>query len=402
MKTLLITGGAGFIGSNLIRYLLEAGDAPERIVVLDLLTYAGHLENLRGVLTPERIYVPKESLRLHEVPFRVRRERLYSGEISLPFSAYNKIESFGFRWIDELDELDELLQEDGLHFVLGDINDGRLLAHLFPHVDSVIHLAAETHVDRSIMDPSAFIRTDVHGTFSLLEAARRHWKNFKKKRFLHVSTDEVYGEIKSGHASENYPLMPRNPYSSSKAAADMLARAYHTTYGLPVVVARPSNNYGPYQHPEKFIPLMITNAIEGRALPVYGNGRQRRDWLFVKDTARALYLLLKKGRPGEAYNISGSCEMENIEVIDKILGLLGKPRDLIKFVKDRPGHDRRYAMDSSRIREELGFVPEWDFDRGLRVTVEFYRNNSEWWEKIKREDEETRKFLESWYSSLEF
>jgi len=182
----------------------------------------------------------------------------------------------------------------------------------------------------------------------------------------------------------------------------MLARAYYTTYGLPVLVARPSNNYGPYQHPEKFIPLMITNALEGRALPVYGNGHQRRDWLFVKDTARALHLLLRKGKPGEAYNISGNCEMENIEVVNRILDLLGKPRDLIRFVKDRPGHDRRYAMDSSKIRDELGFAPEWDFDRGLVATVEFYRNNPGWWEKIKREDEETRRFLESWYSSLEF
>ncbi len=401
MKSILVTGGAGFIGSNFIRYLVNLRDSPERIIILDALTYAGHLENLRGIIEPERVYVPTEGTALKDVEFEISGNSLQFKSFSAPLSAWKKLEAFGFRTVSSQEELVSLLKNEGVHFVFGDINDRKLVKCLIPLVNYVVHMAAETHVDRSILDPGAFLRTDVNGTYVLLEAAKDCWENYENKKFLHVSTDEIYGEIEEGFATEDYPLRPRNPYASAKAAADMLARAFCTTYGLPVVVARPSNNYGPYQHPEKLIPLMITNALEDKPLPIYGDGRQRRDWLFVEDTAKALYLLLEKGRIGSAYNISGRNERENLSVVKEILRLLGKPESLIRFVKDRPAHDRRYAMDSSKIEKELGFVPSWSFEEGLKRTVEFYRERRDWWKKIKEEDEETKEFLRKWYSLLE-
>ncbi len=245
-------------------------------------------------------------------------------------------------------------------------------------VDCVVHLAAETHVDRSIMDAAEFIMTDVCGTFILLEAARK----FKVKRFLQISTDEVYGSVPEGAAREEDRLNPSNPYSASKAAADLLAKSYYTTYDLPVTVLRPSNNFGPYQYPEKFIPLFVTNAIMDVPLPLYGDGQNVRDWLYVEDNCRAIDLVLHEGKPGEAYNISGSSQRTNVEIARMIVDELNKPQTLINLVKDRPGHDRRYSIDGSKL-ENLGFVRKFEFETALKETIEWYKQNRQWWEKIK-------------------
>jgi len=318
---ILITGGAGFIGSNMIRYLLRK--YPSELINLDKLTYAGNLENLAG------------------------------------------------------------LEDDPRYtFVRGDIADPRVVGDIFTshRIDAVINFAAESHVDRSIEDASAFLRTNVEGTRVLLEAARRHGA----AKFIQVSTDEVYGSLgETGFFTEESPLNPSSPYSASKAAADLLALAYHRTYGLPVLVTRCSNNYGPYQFPEKLIPLMITNALEDQPLPVYGDGQNVRDWLHVADHCTALDLVLHRGRPGQVYNIGGHNERKNIEIVRLILAKLGKPESLITFVADRPGHDRRYAIDAAKLRRELGWRPQHTFEEGLRETVRWYCANQDWWRKIK-------------------
>jgi dTDP-glucose 4,6-dehydratase len=321
----LITGGCGFIGSNFIRFLLR--ERPDwRVVNLDKLTYAGNLENLKDVEDNPRY-----------------------------------------------------------RFVRGDICDRSLIDKLFQEerFDVVVNFAAESHVDRSILDASPFIETNVKGTQVLLDAACTHWRKTNPqdpapKLFLQVSTDEVYGSIAEGAFTEESPLRPNSPYAASKAAADLLCRAYYKTYGLPVIVTRSSNNYGPYQFPEKLIPLMIRNALLGKELPVYGRGENVRDWLYVEDHCRALLLVLERGRPGEVYNIGGGCERRNIEVVRLICTLLKahpKTQALspkIRFVKDRPGHDFRYALDCRKIREELGWQPAVSFEEGLRRTVDWY------------------------------
>ncbi len=328
---ILVTGGAGFIGSNFIHYLLQHHPDWE-IVNLDKLTYAGNLENLA-----------------------------------------------------------ELNDDPRYTFVHGDIADRNLVKSLFEEqkFDMVAHLAAESHVDRSILDASPFIETNIKGTQVLLEAA----KEYGLKKFLQVSTDEVYGSLKPGEPpfTEESALQPNSPYSASKAAADLLARAYFVTFGVPVVITRSSNNYGPYQFPEKLIPLMIKNALEGKSLPVYGKGENIRDWIFVEDNCCALDLVLQKGRAGEIYNIGGGWEKKNIEVVELICDILaeelgksvGEFKKLITFVKDRPGHDLRYALDSSKIKEELGWQPKETFSSGLRKTVRWYLNNTEWVNAIK-------------------
>jgi dTDP-glucose 4,6-dehydratase len=332
---LLVTGGAGFIGSNFIRYILRARPGVS-VINLDKLTYAGNLENLAGLESHPR----------------------YS-------------------------------------FIRGDICNRHLVSDIMSGgVDAVINFAAESHVDRSIMDASPFVETNVRGTQVLLDAAAEYWRERFEGRaaagaerpviFIQVSTDEVYGSLgPEGRFTEESPLKPSSPYSASKAAADLLALAYHRTHGLPVIVTRCSNNYGPYQFPEKLIPLMITNALEGRPLPVYGDGLNVRDWLHVEDHCRALELVLFRGRPGEIYNIGGHGERPNIEVVQMILRLLNKPESLIRFVKDRPGHDRRYAIDPSKITRELGWRPRYTFEEGLAETVEWYVKNRFWWERIK-------------------
>ena len=315
---ILVTGGAGFIGSNFVRHLLAAHSA-DSVVNLDALTYAGNPENLRDVEGDPRY-----------------------------------------------------------RFVKGDICDGPLVDDLLRDVDAVAHFAAETHVDRSNLGADDFLRTNVTGTYTLLEAARRAGVG----RFLLVGTDEVYGSLARGAAKETDALNPSNPYSASKAGADLLARAYWLTHRLPVVITRSSNNFGPYQYPEKVIPLFVTNALEDRPLPLYGDGRNVRDWLYVADNCAAIDLVLRNGQDGEVYNIGGGNEIENIALTRAILDLLGKPPTLITPVADRPGHDRRYALDSEKIHR-LGWTPAHSFEAGLAATVEWYRTRPDWWQPLK-------------------
>jgi len=330
-RALLVTGGAGFIGSNFIHYFLAV--RPDcRLLNLDLLTYAGNLENLKGVEANPRY-----------------------------------------------------------RFVKGNICDAPLVARLLAEerIDAVVHFAAESHVDRSIEGPEIFIRTNVLGTQILLEEARRHWEAGGKKefRFLQISTDEVYGSLSAtGYFTEETPLAANSPYSAGKAGADLLVRAYHETYGLPTLNTRCSNNYGPYHFPEKLIPLMIANIIAGQPLPVYGDGLNVRDWLHVRDHAAAVETVLTKGAPGRVYNIGGNNEWRNIDIVHLVCDLLdgrlgreiGESRALITYVKDRPGHDRRYAIDAGRIRTEMGWTPAYTFEQGIEETIDWYLANQEW------------------------
>jgi len=312
----LVTGGAGFIGSNFVRLLLRARRDVE-IVNLDKLTYAGNPESLADVAIDSRY-----------------------------------------------------------QFVRGDITDRNVLRELFQRrFDAVVHFAAETHVDRSIEDASPFLNTNIFGTHCLLEAAR----NFPKVRFIHISTDEVYGSAPTGVAfKEESPLDPRSPYAASKASAEHFVTAYANTYGISSVILRCTNNFGPFQFPEKLIPLMIANASEDKPLPVYGDGLQERDWLFVEDYCGAITLALEKAKPGSIYNVSSGVSQPNLKIVRTILQLLGKPESLIQYVQDRPGHDRRYALDSSKIQRELGWSPLVSFEDGIRKTIQWYRSNSEW------------------------
>jgi dTDP-glucose 4,6-dehydratase len=318
---LLVTGGAGFIGSNFIHYWLER-HPDDMVVNLDALTYAGNLATLKTVEGNSR----------------------YS-------------------------------------FVHGDITDSLVVEKAMNGVDMVVHFAAETHVDRSVLDPATFLRTNVIGTQVLLEASLQH----SVSRFHHISTDEVFGSLnKSGSEkfNENTPYHPNSPYSAAKASSDMLVRAYNTTFGLPITISNCSNNYGPYQFPEKLIPLCILNAQEDKALPVYGDGSNIRDWIHVLDHVRAIELVLLHGKVGETYCVGGDQERSNIEVIKGILKILNKPESLIQYVKDRPGHDERYAIDNTKIHNELGYSPNFTFESGLKETVVWYLNNKEWWQPI--------------------
>jgi dTDP-glucose 4,6-dehydratase len=318
---LLLTGAAGFVGVNLVRLLLR--ERPEwRIVVLDKLTYAGNAESLADLEGNPR-----------------------------------------FR------------------FVRGDIGDGERVGELWrtERIEAVLHLAAESHVDRSILSPAVFLETNVRGTQVLLEVARQQGV----ARFVQVSTDEVYGSLgPTGLFTEETPLAPSSPYSASKASGDLLALAYARTFGLPVVVTRCSNNYGPYQFPEKLIPLMIVNAVRDQPLPVYGDGLNVRDWIHVEDHGRGILAALERGEPGQVYNFGASCERPNLEIVKRVLAELGKPESLIQFVKDRPGHDRRYAIDSTRARTRLGWAPRHDFEKGLAATVRWYVENRGWWQRV--------------------
>jgi dTDP-glucose 4,6-dehydratase len=318
---LLVTGGAGFIGSNFVRYMVNK--YPEYTIVnLDLLTYAGNLENLKDI---------------ENAP--------------------------------------------NYKFVRGDIADRDFVDGLFKEekFDYVLNFAAESHVDRSITDPGIFVQTNIQGTLALLDAA----KTYKVTKYLQVSTDEVYGTLgETGYFTEETPLAANSPYSASKAGADLLVRAYNETFGLPVNITRCSNNYGPFHFPEKLIPLMIINALNDKELPIYGDGLNIRDWLHVEDHCQAIDLVLHKGRDGEVYNVGGNNERTNIEIVKTILKHLGKPESLMKFVKDRPGHDRRYAIDATKLRTELGWSPKYNFDTGIEQTIKWYLENQEWWENI--------------------
>ncbi len=330
MKTVLVTGGAGFIGSCFVRQQVEAGEY--NIVNLDALTYAGNLENLKAVSKSPRY-----------------------------------------------------------HFVKGDIADRKLLKTIFhdDHIEAVVNFAAESHVDRSIEDPEIFLRTNVLGTLALLDTAKQYWKQdpgdkysceYKEGvRFLQVSTDEVYGALgPTGQFTETSPLSPNSPYSASKASADMFVHSYCKTFGLPTLITRSSNNYGPYQFPEKLIPLMIYNCMRGQSLPVYGDGMQVRDWLHVSDHCTGIAAVLQKGTPGQIYNIGGNNEKANIEIVRQILKTLGKGEDLISYVKDRPGHDRRYAIDNAKITSTMGWRPRYTFEQGLEETIRWYVDHPEW------------------------
>jgi dTDP-glucose 4,6-dehydratase len=283
-----------------------------------------------------------------------------------------------------LDNLSDLSDSPRYRFVKGDIADPLQIGALIEEgVDAIVNFAAESHVDRSIEDPGAFMKTNVFGTFVLLEAVRKVFPK-QKIRVLHISTDEVYGSLgETGAFTEETPLAPNSPYSASKTAADVMARAYYHTYGLPILVTRCSNNYGPYQFPEKLIPLLISNAMEDKEIPVYGDGMNVRDWIYVEDHCRGLDVVLRRGREGEFYNIGGQSERTNLSVVKAVLDSLGKPHSLIRFVADRPGHDRRYAIDFSKIGKELGWKPLVTFEEGIRLTVEWYQTHRDWWKKIK-------------------
>jgi dTDP-glucose 4,6-dehydratase len=326
---ILVTGGAGFIGSNFIHYWLNK--YPEDIIVnLDVLTYAGNTDNLLNV-----------------------NEKYGDGALAGAKRYY---------------------------FVKGDIRDVNVVNSLMAKVDAVVHFAAESHVDRSIDDPQAFLTTNVLGTHTLLEAVRTN----NIKRFLHISTDEVYGSVERGYCREESELKPNSPYSSSKAGADLLAMAYFKTYKLPVIITRTTNNFGPYQHPEKFIPLFITNLIEDKTVPLYGYGLNRRDWIYVEDNCAALDAVFHRGRIGEIYNISTNTnELSNIEISSLLAYKLNKPPHLMEFVKDRPGHDFRYGVDSTKIRTELSWTHQYDLPSGLEKTINWYKDNEWWWRKIK-------------------
>ena len=342
MKNMLVTGGCGFIGANFVRYLLKESDFTGRVVNVDKLTYAGNPENLADI---------------------------------------NK--NYKDRYI----------------FIKADICDGKKMAEIFENyrIDSVCHFAAESHVDRSIVEPDAFIQTNIIGTFNLLESARNHLK--RMILFHHISTDEVYGSLgKEGHFKETTPYKPNSPYSASKASSDHLVRAYYKTYGLPMTISNCSNNYGPYQFPEKLIPLIILNALEGKSLPVYGDGRNVRDWLYVKDHCTAIWRIMKNGTSGETYNVGGDSEMENIRLVEMICDILDEKeklsdgrsrRDLITFVKDRPGHDLRYAVDFSKLNKELNWSPESSLETGIHDTIQWYMDNHKWVDRVKTGEYQT-------------
>jgi len=343
LKTCLVTGGAGFIGTNFVKYMLNEYGSDIKLIVLDKLTYAGNLGNLK----------------------------------------------------DELSQIE---------FVKGDICNRELVEYIFNQydLDYVINFAAESHVDRSIENPQVFLETNILGTQNLMDVAKTAWEIERNKyrdgvKFIQVSTDEVYGSLgPTGYFTEKTPLAPNSPYSASKASADVMVRAYHETFNFPMNITRCSNNYGPYQFPEKLIPLFTTNAMEDKELPLYGDGKNVRDWLHVKDHCRAIDLVMREGRVGEVYNIGGNNEKTNLEITEAILEVLGKPKSLIKFVKDRPGHDRRYAIDSSKIQRELGWQPEYTFEEGIKETIQWYMDNKDWWEKIK--SGEYREYYQRMYS----
>ncbi|MEY8764345.1 MULTISPECIES: dTDP-glucose 4,6-dehydratase [Clostridium] len=352
MKTILVTGGAGFIGSNFIRFMLDKYPY-YRIINIDMLTYAGNLNNLKDVSdNPNYVFVKADI-----------RDRAKIDEI---FSSYD--------------------------------------------IDNVVNFAAESHVDRSIVEPEIFLTTNILGTQVMLDTAKKYWsvnscdkynKEYKPEaKFLQVSTDEVYGTLGSkGMFTEATPLMPNSPYSASKAGADMMVRAYYKTFGMPVNITRCSNNYGPYQFPEKLIPLMINNCFRGKDLPVYGDGMQIRDWLHVSDHCSAIDTVLHKGAVGQVYNVGGNNERTNIDIIKLIIETIGKSEKLIKYVKDRPGHDRRYAIDSSKIRTQLGWKPKYTFEQGMEETISWYLKNTKWVENIVSGN--YKKYYKKMYSNFD-
>ena len=407
--TYLVTGGLGFIGSTFVKYILE-NDSSSKVIVLDALTYAGNLDNLQGFLMAHSIIYPQKREELRNVVVHSKGSGLaesITGFFEHSQRIEKKLEGYKPARPSDRDVGSYVLEvfngsvyygslPSRLAIVVGSIADSKLVSSLVSLSDVIVNFAAETHVDRSIMNPDEFIKTDVYGTYVLLEAAK---KKESLEKLVHISTDEVYGVATEKSFSETDPINPRNPYSASKAAADRLVYAYNQTYNLPINIVRPSNNFGPNQYPEKLIPVMIIKALRGEKLPVYGDGRQIRDWLFVRDTVKAVDLVIKKGKVGDVYNIAGRNERENIEVVREILKRLDKPESLINYVQDRPGHDRRYSLDDSKIRTELGFENLESFETNLRNTIDWYVENQEWWQKILEEDKEYKAFMEEWYKN---
>jgi len=391
----LVTGGAGFIGSNFVKYLIKQ---KESVIILDSLTYAGNLNNISPFLNERNILIPTQYTRLAPVHYNNKLNRKIGFDFSIESRRLeNQLEGRKpiFTSIENINTVVSETLQDSLVFVYGSIVDPEIVQSVVDQCDVVIHFAAETHVDRSILSPDEFIKTDMYGTYILLEAAR---KSPNLKKFVHISTDEVYGVATERSFTESDSINPRNPYSASKAAADRLVYAYNQTYGLPVNIVRPSNNFGPYQYPEKLIPVMIIKALRDEPLPVYGDGKQIRDWLFVEDTVRAIDLVVKKGIIGEVYNIAGRNERENIDIVQFILKSLDKSQSLIRHVTDRPGHDRRYSLDDTKIRSDLGFEHQGTFEEQLSRTIQWYLDNRDWWEAIIEHDREYQEFVQQWYA----
>ncbi len=400
-NTILVTGGAGFIGSNFVKHALSSG-ITRKVVVLDAFTYAGTPENLGSFMENSQALITTAGEAFEGIPWQGNEERRVLGPKEVPCDWEPKLRPYPKALVD-LQELSRRLDafvagKQDFVLVVGSITDAPLVEALVDRVDAVVNFAAETHVDRSILNPSAFLTTDVVGTYTLLDAARRAgWNLESGHRFLHISTDEVYGVAYEGSFTEESPINPRNPYSAAKAAADRLAASFFTTYGLPVLIVRPSNNFGPHQYPEKLVPVMVINALNDKPLPIYGDGTQKREWLFVKDCCSAIATVLTKGELGEVYNITAGNERENREVVHRILERLGKPKSLIRHVKDRPGHDIRYSISAEKLKRELGWQPEHSFEEALNATIDWYVENREWWQRILERDEEYRRFWEAWY-----
>ena len=399
--TLLITGGAGFIGSNFVKYAFDEKIA-SRIIVLDAFTYAGTPENLSPFIEENETLITTHGEAFERVAWTGEEGSRTLGPKRVPNEWVPKLQPYPKAFVD-LGELkarieDFVAGEQLFLLVVGSITDAPLVEALIEVADAVVNFAAETHVDRSILNPSAFLTTDVVGTYTLLDAARKAgWSTESNHRFLHISTDEVYGVAYEGSFTEDAPINPRNPYSAAKAAADRLAASFFTTYGLPVLIVRPSNNFGPFQYPEKLVPVMVINALHDKPLPIYGDGTQKREWLFVKDCCSGVATVLTKGRLGEVYNITAGNERENREVVYRILKRLGKPESLIRHVKDRPGHDIRYSISAEKLQSELGWTPRHSFEEAMDATIDWYVENREWWQRILERDEEYRRFWEEWY-----
>ncbi|MEO0232772.1 MAG: dTDP-glucose 4,6-dehydratase [candidate division WOR-3 bacterium] len=399
MERICVLGGAGFLGSNFIDFLINEN---YRIICVDNLSYSGFLFNLKPYIDKSRIIALKEGKDFFEVQFNIYNSdsgfyrNVFLNKIF--YEKFNeKIKGYNLNVFEREDDFKKeienfLKNEEKFIFILGSITDEKILDIIFEYSDYVLNFAAETHVDKSIISQEEFIFTDIIGTYKILKTLKKY-KNVKK--FIQISTDEVYGSSIEGSFKENDILNPTSPYSASKASADLLCLSFYKTFNLPVIIVRPSNNYGPKQYPEKFIPLSIIKILRNEKVPIYGNGRQKREWIHVNDTAYGIYTVLKKGEIGEIYNIGSGFEIENIELVKVIGKFMGKDKDFYEFVKDRPSHDARYFLDSSKIRK-LGWEPKINFYDGIKRTIEFYKENKEFYFKIL-ESEEFKSFYNLWY-----
>lgn len=376
MDKFLITGGAGFIGTNFVKSI---ANEENKIIILDSIEYSGNPENFKDTIRYVYYEDKKNTFKIGE-EYKILRKKIYEKKIKeKECNIKRKLKSF-------------YNSKEKLLFIKGNLLDSKLIDYLTDNIDYIVHFAAETHVDRSIIFPERFIFSDIVGTFVLYNTIKE--KKFKK--IIHISTDEIYGPAIDKSFNEDAPLMPTNPYSASKASADRIAYSYFKMFNLPIVIARPSNNYGPYQFPEKFIPLITIKCLNNEDMPLYGDGKQIRDWLYVNDTVYGIKLLLEKGISGEVYNIAGNNEIENIEIARKVCKILSKPESLIKFVKDRPSHDRRYSMEDKKIRD-LGFENKTNFEEGIEKTIFWYKENKLWWENIIKKNKEFKEFYTKWY-----